>query len=81
MDKMIPNRCTRCDRKLRPDQEVWLVRNWSTNLYHATEAEVLASENQGGFVFGQDCAAAVMKNGGECRVVAPHSEARRKARA
>lgn len=75
MDKPIPNRCERCGRNLRPEQEALLIRNWKTNTYHVSDDEVPADE--GGFVFGKDCAAAVLKNAGIMRRIAPHPMAGR----
>lgn len=57
-------RCERCGERLRHNTVVWLTLNSRTGLYHAHEADVPDSENQGGFPFGKTCAAAVLANGG-----------------
>ena len=63
-----PDHCTCCGRKLHPERRTYLVMDGTTHTYHATDAEIPADHiNQGGFVFGNDCARAVVKRGGVLR--------------
>lgn len=59
-------RCERCGEEVHPDREVWLELSTSTGLFTDPKVQALPEdESQGGFCFGQDCATAVLKAGGE----------------
>ena len=47
-------RCTRCDRKLKEKDTVWLELDTRTNTY--TSDFVPEKHSQGGFSFGKTCA-------------------------
>jgi hypothetical protein len=56
--------CEECGRVLEESKIVWLELNNKTSRYHKP-GEVKASESQGCFPFGTDCAENVLKREGE----------------
>lgn len=58
--------CERCGKPLDRSTAVMLELNCTTGLY-SKAGSVPEDESQGGFFFGPDCAAAVLKAGGKNR--------------
>ena len=60
--------CERCGKKIDEDNLIWLELSFKTGRYSPEGATGLpATESQGYFPFGADCAAAVINAGGYLR--------------
>jgi hypothetical protein len=63
-----PEYCNQCKRKLNKKNIVWLELDSQTNLYYLPGmGDISPERSQGIFAFGKDCAAAILKRGGELK--------------
>lgn len=59
--------CSRCGKYLDAGGDKWLELDAWTGLFHDPTTDPVKPEDhsQGGFCFGKDCAAIILKNGGK----------------
>jgi len=55
--------CERCGKEIRSGREVWLEYNNGNDTYHKP-GDVPEEKSLGIYVFGADCARAILRNGG-----------------